>query len=269
MSSTIKALDLLSFFSTSTPEIGLSQMCRLARRDKATTYRHLSALEVCGFIEQNPVTKGYRLGPALLQLGRMRERTVPRETGAELAVRALADLTGETVHVSVLSGSTLFALMAQESTKHSTRAIIDISTFPLHATASGICTLAFGPTDLFEQACETLERFTPSTPITSDALAGFVETARTRAIARSDGKFEADIHSLSAPVFEQDGKCAGAVSVACVATRFTPDLERTITLGLIDASRDITCNWGGRVPPEVEAAWAKTSAAQQELEPTS
>jgi hypothetical protein len=83
MSSVIKALDLLSHFSASQPEIGLSQLCRIAKRDKATTYRHLQALEVTGFIEQNSATKHYRLGPAVLQLAEIREATVPRKSSAE------------------------------------------------------------------------------------------------------------------------------------------------------------------------------------------
>ncbi|WP_405108304.1 helix-turn-helix domain-containing protein [Phaeobacter sp. BS52] len=110
MSSATKTLALLSHFSADRPEIGLSQLCRIAGRDKATTYRHLQALETAGFVEQNPTTKHYRLGPAVLQLAQVREATVPRKLGAQLPLSQLADVTGETAHVSVVSGSTLYAL---------------------------------------------------------------------------------------------------------------------------------------------------------------
>ena len=53
MSSASKALELLSHFNTTRPEIGLSDMCRLAGRDKATTYRHLQVLEAAGFVEEH------------------------------------------------------------------------------------------------------------------------------------------------------------------------------------------------------------------------
>lgn len=269
MSSASKALDLLSLFSTARPEIGLSQMCKLAKRDKATTYRHLQVLEAAGFVEQNANTKHYRLGPTLLQLGRMREATVPRETGAREATRMLADKTGETAHVSVLSGANLFALLSFESPKHSTRAIIDITTFPLHATASGYCALAFGPDGLFDAACETLNSYTDKTPSTPQALQAIVEDTRHSGFARSDGRFESEIHSLSAPVFDQTGGFCGAVSVASVASRFAPALETLIKSELITASRDISRNWGGVVPAAVEHAWATSMAQQQELETTS
>ncbi|WGW04110.1 IclR family transcriptional regulator [Tropicibacter oceani] len=266
MSSARKTLELLSFFSTARPEIGLSQLCRIAGRDKATTYRHLQALETAGFVEQNPVTRQYRLGPAVMQLAQVREATVPRKASAQLPMTQLADVTGETAHVSVLSGNTLYALASCESPKHGTRAVIDITTFPLHATASGICALAFGPEQLFKSATARMTPYTANTPVTPDAVARLVEDARATGFARSDRSFEAEIHSLSAPIYDQTGLFAGAVSVACVASRFTPALEHDIKTQLVTASRDITRNWGGALPPEIETAWASSLAPAQTLD---
>ncbi|MEP2532654.1 IclR family transcriptional regulator [Shimia sp.] len=261
MSSASKALELLSLFSEAKPEIGLSEMCRLAKRDKATTYRHLQVLEKAGFVEQVVTSKNYRLGPALLQLGRMREATVPRKAGAETALATLAEKTGETVHVTVLSGLTLFALMSRESPKHSTRAVIDVTTFPLHATASGFCAVAFGPDELLAAACDNFEAFTDLTPMTVEALETLVATARTTGMGLSIGRFEEEINSLSAPIFDQTGQFAGAVSVASVASRFTPELENIIKAELITASREITKSWGGVIPTVVENAWANAMSS--------
>lgn len=82
MPCTAKALTLLSNFSTARPEIGLSQLCRVVKRDKVTIYRHLQALETAGIVEQNLMTKHYRLGFAMMQFTQIREATVPRKDGA-------------------------------------------------------------------------------------------------------------------------------------------------------------------------------------------
>jgi DNA-binding IclR family transcriptional regulator len=258
MSSAAKTLGLLAYFSITRPEIGLSQMCKLAGRDKATTYRHLQALEDAGFVEQNPITKLYRLGPAVLQLAQTREVTVPRKAGAEHALMVLAEATGETSHVSVLSGSTIYALTSCESPKHSTRAIIDINTFPLHATASGLCALAFGPPDLIEYASNNLEAFTATTVQTPELLKETVDTIRQSGFAWSGGALEIEVQGLAAPIFDHTGLLAGSVSVASVATRFTPDLQEIIQRNLIIASRAITRNWGGTIPDSLEAKWASS-----------
>ncbi len=267
MSSAAKTLALLSHFTDLRPEIGLSQLCRLAGRDKATTYRHVQALEEAGFVEQNPATKRYRLGPAFLQLARTRERTVPRKAGVEAPLHMLAEATGETAHVAVLSGTTLYALHQLESVKHSTRVLIDVNTFPLHATASGLCALAFGPTELLDLASKTMPRFTPETITTPDALEGEIAVTRQRGFAQSSGGYEHDVHSMSAPIFDQTDLFAGTVSVACVATRVTPELARIIYEHLVLASRGITYNWGGSVPDIIEAAWAGSLTGTEALEP--
>ncbi len=258
MSSAIKTIALLSHFSPTRPEIGLSELCRLAGRDKASTYRYLQALEETGFVEQNPLTKCYRLGPVVLQLAQTRELTVPRKAGADSVISRLAEATGETTHVSVLSGTTVYRLTSCESFKHRTRVIIDFSTLPLHATASGICALAFGPAALMAFANKNLQAFTANTPTTNAALERAVQAARTTGFGRSERCFEDDVCSLSTPIFDQTGHFAGAVAVASVATRFTPGLARDIQQHLTEASREISQNWGGSVPVAVEDTWAKS-----------
>ena len=257
LSSTAKTLELLAYFSTTRPEIGLSQLCKLAKRDKATTHRHLQALEKTGFVEKSPITKQYRLGPAVLQLAQTREATVPRKAGVQAPLFDLADATGETSHVTVLSGTTVYELMSCDSPKHGTRAIIDIQTFPLHATASGLCALAFGPEALIDVALNELQPFTRTTATTSEDLQAMVEAIRNTGFGRADRSFEDDVQGLSAPIFDQTGHFAGAVSVASVAARFTPDMERIIKTQLVITARQISNNWGGTVPAQIEAIWAK------------
>lgn len=257
LSSATKTLELLAYFSTTRPEIGLSQLCKLAKRDKATTHRHLQALEKTGFVEKNPITKQYRLGPAVLQLAQTREATVPRKAGVQAPLFDLADATGETSHVTVLSGTTVYELMSCDSPKHGTRAIIDIQTFPLHATASGLCALAFGPEALIDVALNELQPFTRTTATTLEDLQAMVEAIRNTGFGRADRSFEDDVQGLSAPIFDQTGHFAGAVSVASVAARFTPDMERIIKTQLIITARQISNNWGGTVPTQIEAIWAK------------
>ncbi|WP_370400462.1 IclR family transcriptional regulator [Sulfitobacter sp. JB4-11] len=266
MSAAGKTLALLSFFSASRPEIGLSEFCKLAKRDKATTYRHLQTLEESGFIEQDALTKRYRLGPIVLQLAQTREITVPRKRGTEAPLLALAEATGETSHVSVLSGTTVYALAACESRQHSIRAIVDIQTFPLHATASGLCTLAFGPDTLFDVAVANMEQFTTNTIVTQTELESAVATVRETGFAWSNRSFEDDIQSVSAPLFDQTGAFAGTVTVAAVAARVAPGIAPSIQRYLITASRDITRNWGGSVPQDIEAIWSRTLSNPHMLE---
>ncbi len=268
MSSAAKTFKLLSYFSAARPEIGLSQFCRLANRDKATTYRHLQALEETGFVEKNPVSKRYRLGPIILQLAKTREATVPRKAGVEDPLRELSDSTGETTHASMLSGSTLYVLDQVESPQHSARVVVDIQTLPLHATASGLCALAFGSPDLTIAATQSMAKYTEHTVVTEPELESAIKCTRETGFGVANRSLEDDVYGISAPVFDQTGLLAGAVSVASIASRVTPETEQKIRLYLMNASRKITCNWGGTLPEEIETLWAGTFSRSHQLEST-
>ena len=258
MSVISKSLNLLSHFSPSQAEIGLSQFRALSGHDKATTYRYLSALEKAGLVEKNPITKAYRIGPAVLHLAAMREATVPRVATATQSLKKLAEATGETAHVSVLSGYALHSLCACESNKHSTRAVIDMPTLPLHATASGICALAFGPTDLIKAAKRKLTKFTQYTADNNDGLDTSIVEANQTGFGISDRGFEDDIYGVATPLFDGAGQLAGAVAVASVATRISPKIEAEIKKHLAIASREITHNWGGSIPDMLEKCWTQS-----------
>ncbi len=265
MSTVEKAYSLLGFFSEEKPELGLSELKRLSGRDKATTYRYLEALERVGLLEQAPVTRTYRIGPAVLRLAQLRERTMPRLSVVEALLPELADATGETVHASHLEGDRLITLANRESSAHSTRVVIDIAELPLHATASGLAVIAYGPDKLRSAAAARLEKFTPRTPSDNDALDAAIAEARDTGFGRSIGAYEEDVHSLSVPLFDASGQAAGAVAVAALASRMTPQLERTIQSELIRVGRAITERWGGHVPPRLDDIWNAGPVTKKEL----
>jgi DNA-binding IclR family transcriptional regulator len=70
MSTVVKAPSLLEHFDARHPEMGLVDLARFAKLDKATTSRLLVALAAKGFVEQDPATRRYRLGAALVRFSR-------------------------------------------------------------------------------------------------------------------------------------------------------------------------------------------------------
>jgi DNA-binding IclR family transcriptional regulator len=71
----------------------------------------------------------------------------------------------------------------------------------------------------------------------------------------SDQTFETGVTGFAAPLFDSSG-IAGAVAVAAVSSRVTPELQTIILTELIKAARTISANWGGTIPPALAAAWA-------------
>ena len=137
MSTVVKALSLLDHFDASIPEVGLVDMARLSGLDKATARRLLVALGKKGFVEQDPVTRRYRLGAALVRLARIREIALPMLDIARPLVEELSRQCGETVHVSQVAANLLSSVLVCES-PHANRVSVAVGqNLPFHCDGLG------------------------------------------------------------------------------------------------------------------------------------
>jgi len=257
MGTTSKALRLLNLFSTSQPEIGLSDFARLAGRDKATTHRHLAELCELGFVEQARRSKLYRMGPAVLRLANIREQTFPQKKAAARYVANLVEAVQETAHVTALLGHELNPILNQHSLHHATRVYIDPSeVLPLHATASGCVIMAFNPPNLLaEVLANPLPYKTSETKVDPVAINAKVNAAKTIGFAYSVGEFEIGVSSIAAPLFGENDTCTGAIAVVCPTPRMTQELDQKIRENLANAAQSISLSWGGRIPDFLTDIW--------------
>ena len=90
MSTVDKALGVLALFSETRMSLGLSEAARLLDWDKATVQRYLASLEGQGFLEKDPLTRAYHLGPAVTRLAAVREITYPIETAVKNVAARIA-----------------------------------------------------------------------------------------------------------------------------------------------------------------------------------
>ncbi|MGJ8594832.1 IclR family transcriptional regulator [Sulfitobacter sp.] len=250
MSTVDKALSLLRHFSLQRPEMGLSELARLAGYDKTTVLRCMTALERNGFIEQDPQSKHYRLGLAPINLARIRERSFPLLAILQPYVDALRDSTQETAHATVLSAGRLLTALVNEPDR-ATRVFMDPSAdLPLHATASGIVIAAHLPAA--ERAAlvakSSFERFTEKTPTSPEALEALFTKTRARGFARAEQSYEDDVIGTAVAFFDPSGRPAGAIAVAAVASRFDAALAGKIEQELLSTAQQLTRELGGIAP---------------------
>lgn len=97
------ALRMLEAFETE-PELGVSELARRLGLHKNNAFRLLATLELAGYIQQDPATELYRLGPRCLELGHAFARSHTLMQQARPVLEALARDFGETTHLGVLSG---------------------------------------------------------------------------------------------------------------------------------------------------------------------
>ncbi len=230
-------------------------MARLSGMNKATVHRLLTELATHGFVEQIGSGREYRLGPpAVLRLAALREHTVPMR---EIAQRVLDDLsraTGETAHMSVLSGETLATTAYTYSHAHGTMVMMeDAEVLDLHATSSGLSVLAFSAPPTFIDAVLSVPplnaRTPPQTVTDPDIIRTMLPAIRARGYAMSVGGFEEDVHSYAVPVFDAQMQAMGAVAVATPpVSRMTEALRARILNELMTRVPALTRLMGGFLP---------------------
>ena len=249
MGTTGKALSLLDHFTSRRSVIGLSDLARLSEVNKATCFRLVSELVSAGLLEQEPATRAYRIGPGVLHLAALREAAVPRREAAQAVLRALAQQTGETAHLSHLVAGRLMTLGFAYAPVHGIRVSMeDADHLPFHATASGKAVLAHLPDDQRETILSApLPALTPETVTDPARLRAELTGIRRTGLSEARSSFEADVHSMAVPLFVSDGRCMGAVAIAIPVARFAEAGPAAIA-ALRGAGNDITALWGGAPP---------------------
>ncbi len=252
MGTITKALDLLGYFSRSRPDIGLTDFVRLSGRDKATVHRHLTELQENGFLDQDMITRSYRLGPAILRLAAVREATNPFQTMIRPIVVRLANEVGELCHASLLQDDVLSPVCHFDPALHGTQVHFHESELlPLHATSSGLAVLAFGPQNLRDRVLGTqLNAYTSATITDPTFLEEKIDDARASGIASLDRAFDEEVTSQGAAIFDASGTVLGALSVAVPTVRATTERLEKIRKELISAAIAASNSLGGVLPQD-------------------
>jgi len=228
-----RALSLLELFTESLPEIGLSDAARLSGHDKATVHRLLNTLREADLVEQDSRTKLYRIGPGVLRLARVRERSSPLVSVVQPLLDRLSAATGETSHFSLYIGNALVVVATTTSTRPTHVAMNKLETLPFHATASGLAFLAFCPPEISADILKPpLASHTPWTVTDPKALRqsfasirdeGFGIADRTYGgFGIADRTYDEDVYGIAIPVFNPTGTVAiGAIAVVAPRHRMT------------------------------------------------
>lgn len=241
-----QALSLLDAFSIDSPELGLSALARLSGFDKAKTRRYLLALMHQGFIEQNEESKTYRLGTAVLKLASIREECFPLRDLVAPVLARLVSSCGETAHFSLLSGDRLHNVEVVEAPRAHRVTMQKGEALPLHATASGLCVLAFAGEEL-RNAClsSALTRHTEATEVDRKSLETRLDEIRQRGMARSAGTYDDGVTGYGMPVFDRRGRPIGAVAIAAPSSRVTAAWENAVQKKMKEAVDDIQTETAG------------------------
>ena len=224
-----RGLAILSSFSSLRPLLGVSELSREVGLSRSTTHRYVATLTALGYLQQDPATRRYRLGPRVLDLGfsainsmELREISVPH-------LQQLSDETGYTVNMAVLDRSDVVYIERCRSARQGQREI-DLnlhvgSRLPAYCTSLGKALLAYLEPEELDAALDGV-RFTkrgPNTLTEKKALLAELERVRAGGLAVNNEELAYGLRSIAAPIRSQDGRAVAAINLAVHRTMIAPD----------------------------------------------
>jgi DNA-binding IclR family transcriptional regulator len=110
-----KAFAILSAISSSREGLGVSGLAKNLKIAKSTVHGMTSALEELGAIMRDPLTKKYKLGFTLLEIGRSAYAQIDLKTSARPVMEALMEKTQTSVFLGILNWDHVSVLDIVES----------------------------------------------------------------------------------------------------------------------------------------------------------
>ena len=248
-----RGLAILSSFHSHRPLIGVSELSRGLELSRSTAHRYVATLAKLGYLQQDPESKRYRLGPKVLDLGFSALNSMDLLEISAPHLRKLSDETQHTVNLAILDDTDVVYIERCRTTRPGQQEI-DLNLhvgarLPAYCTAMGKAILAYLPAERVEQIIERID-FEPRGPNTlTDAKAFRAELDKIRAsgIAVNDEELAYGLRSIAAPIHSYSGEVVAALNLAIHRTMGSMDeLIARFGPAVTQAASDISRSMGHR-----------------------
>ncbi len=223
-----RAARILSLLRNEGRAMTIAEIADTTRWHKSSVHKLLVTLNHHGLLDRDAVTKGYSLGIALSEYGRIASSRSDILHAAKSFLKALADYSGETAALAVLRGTQMIIVDVEESPAQLRVSLTLGMRSPATATSNGKAVIAYLPESQASEIiqAEGLLAATPNSITKLDHYTMELAGIRERGYATDFEEYQKGIVGVSAPVFDSRNQPIGALSVAGPASRMTKDKIR-------------------------------------------
>jgi IclR family transcriptional regulator, KDG regulon repressor len=229
----------------SVDQIGVTAVSKQMDIPVASAFRLLKALEYCGFAEQLPDSKRYRLSLKLFEIGcRVASKVTVRDLAA-VEMERLARQTRLAVNLGVLVGADLLYVEKIQTDDTLVLNLPPGMRAPAHCTAMGKAILAHVTEDPRQIIGE--EPWAGSTEhsiTTYDGLMSELAAVRRAGWAVDRQELSLGIWCVAAPIVDSLGHVHGAISVSTLRARFDQSEIDDLGLHTLATARRIAARIG-------------------------
>lgn len=239
-----RGLAVLGAFAPGRAELSLSEIAAAAGVTNPSALRIGYTLVTLGYLTRNPVTKGYRLGPAVLTLGMASLSSMSLLEVAEPYLQQLRDVSGETVKMAVLHGTEMVYVARFPSLVYPPAGTTFVgSRLPAPQTCTGRAILSRLPEsearDIVERSRRS--RYTENSLVDVEEIMAELARSRARGYAVNDQGTTVEHRSAAVALLNVIGQPVGAINISVSAQRVSrQDLEERLVPHLIRTAAQIS-----------------------------
>lgn len=203
-----QALEVLDAFSAQSPERGIRDLGRELAINPATIYRIARTLVDAGYLEQNPSTHNYSLGPKVLKLANIYNYHFPLPTIARRIFESYADRFEHNFYLATLNHYEVIYLATHSGSGPLKVAAEPGLSLPLHSNALGKILLAQKSDEFIRTYLHNtkLTAFTSRTIADPDELWAQIYDVRRLGYAINDGEQYDAIGAVAVILYDVKGR---------------------------------------------------------------
>jgi len=218
-----KAIAILEQFSTTEPQLGVSELARRLDSTPSTVHRLLGSLVKAGMVAQDPGTRRYMLGREAVQLGYTAIYSDPLLHIALPYLHYLAGHLSEAVYLAERRGLEA-APVLQVLSPVIQEQLGWYTTIPLHSTSAGKVLLAYAKeVDLDTLLGKGLPHPTEHTITDPAELRQELQRVREEGYATCFEEKQVGHNGVGVPVRNPEGQVVAALAIAGPSYRLTRD----------------------------------------------
>ncbi|MDQ2778582.1 MAG: IclR family transcriptional regulator [Pseudomonadota bacterium] len=192
----------------------IEELAARLKLTRSNVHRTLQTLAYAGYLGKNELTGSYHGTMKLFELGAQQLSRFDVRTYAPPFMRALAEASGETVHLSVLEGLTVVYIDKIDSPQPVRSYTAIGGRAPAYAVATGKAMLAYQPEGYLDRYADELIRHTAATiaalPVLKDELARVARLG----YAVNRGEWRDTVGGLAVAVFNGLNQVVAALGIS-------------------------------------------------------
>ena len=197
-----KAFAILSVISSSKDGLGVSELAKGLKMAKSTVHGMTSALEELGAVMRDPLTKKYKLGFTLLEIGRSAYSQIDLRSSARPVMEELMDKTRTSVFLGILNWDHVTVLDIVESSQDLKITAPVGTTMPMFAGAVGKVFLASMEEEQALKIVKSkgLPRFTDNSIVDTALYFQELRQVRENGFAVDDEEYILGVRAVASPL---------------------------------------------------------------------